>query len=98
MLKPCADLIEQLIRHDQGTGFTYGNEPRFEMREKPLLDHFSSSFLPDNQNRSEGRSCGSLLLSWSKTFQVPGQVHEKNRTSTHPQSACGSLTTDQRLS
>jgi hypothetical protein len=37
-------------------------------------------------------------LSWSKTFQVPGQVREKNQTSTHPQSACGSLTTDQRLS
>ena len=36
-----------------------------------------------------------LLLSWSKTFKVSGQAREANRTSTQPQSACGSLTTDQ---
>src|SRR5690348_13556983 len=73
MLKPCADLIEKLIRHDQRTGFTYGNKPRFEMREKPLLYHFSSSFLPENQNRSEGRSCGSLCCPGRKRLRFPAR-------------------------
>jgi len=73
MLKPCTDLIEKLIRHDQRTGFTYGNKPRFEMREKPLLHHFSSSFLPENQNRWEGRSCGSLCCPGRKRFRFPAR-------------------------
>src|SRR5579864_591827 len=43
------------------------------MREKPLLHHFSSSFLPENQNRSEGRSCGSLCCPGRKRFRFPAR-------------------------
>src|SRR5437879_8022092 len=77
MLKPHANLIEQLVRHDQRTGFTYGDEPRFEMREKPLLHHFSSSFLPDTQNRAEGRSCGSLAVLVGKRFRFPARFTKR---------------------
>jgi hypothetical protein len=60
MLKTYANLIEELIAHDQRTGLTYGDQPRFEVRQEPLLHHFSSSFLPENRNRSEG-ACAALF-------------------------------------
>ena len=46
-----ADLIEKLICNDQPGDFNYGDEPRFEMRQKPLLHHFSSSFLSGPRQR-----------------------------------------------
>ncbi len=62
MLKSRANLIEKLIANDQRTGLAYGEKPRFEVRQEPLLHHFSSSFLPSNQNRLEGR--------WRSSFRV----------------------------
>lgn len=42
-------------------------------------------------------ACAALSLSWPKNFQLSRPGSRKNRASTHPQSACGSLTTDHCL-
>src|SRR5438270_12822470 len=61
MFKPDESLIEQLIRHNQRTGFTHGDKPQFKTREKPLLHHFSSSFL--SETRTDRRALvGSLAV------------------------------------
>jgi hypothetical protein len=77
MLKSRANLVEELIAHDQRTGFAYGEKPRFEVRQEPLLHHFSSSFLSE-QTRTDRRALVRLSsLSRSKTFQFPSQVRER---------------------
>jgi hypothetical protein len=61
MLKSRANLIEELIPDDQRTGFAYGEKPRFEVRQEPLLHHFSSSFLSE-QTRTDRRALRATLF------------------------------------
>jgi hypothetical protein len=76
--KSSTNLIEDLIPHNQPASLNYGEKPRLEMCYEPLLYHFSSSF----PFREKPEQIGGPLVqlsspSWSKTFQVPGQVRER---------------------
>src|SRR5260370_33556161 len=53
VLKVRASLIEELIPNNEPDDFSYGEEPRLEVCQEPLLHHFSSSFSVWNQNRHE---------------------------------------------
>jgi hypothetical protein len=73
MLKTRADLIEELIGHDQSTCFAHGDEPRLEMRQKPLLHHFSSSFSVWNPEQAGGRGTAPFAV-LVENISVPSQV------------------------
>jgi hypothetical protein len=89
------DQHKQLEQQDWSAELRYREEPTSEQHPKPLLHHLFLLFFL-RIARTERRDAGTALsLSWSKTFQVPGHARETNQTSTQPQSACGSLTTDQ---
>jgi hypothetical protein len=76
ILKVRASLIEELIPDYEPDDFTYGEEPRLEVCQEPLLHHFSSSF--SVWTSTDRRALARLSsLSWSKTFQVSGQVRER---------------------
>jgi hypothetical protein len=98
MLKSRANLIEQLIPDDQRTGLAYGEKPRFEVRQEPLLHHFSSSFLSEHtQNRSEGaRAALFAVLVENVSGSQPGSRKEPDQHSSTI--SLWIATTDQRLS
>src|ERR1039457_7666546 len=95
MLKVLPDQHKQLVQQDWSVELHYREEPTSEQHPKPLLHHLFLLFFLRSA-RTERRDAGAVLsLSWSKTLSVPGRARVMNQTSTQPQSACGSLTTDQ---
>src|SRR5271165_7566295 len=86
---------KQLVQQNWSAELCYREEPTSEQHPKPLLHHLCLLFFLRSA-RTERRYAGAALsLSWSKTLSVPGQARGTNQTSTQPQSACGSLNTDQ---
>ena len=77
MFETRANLIEELIRDDQRTGFAHGNKPRLEMRQKPLLHHFSFLLSVYKPEQNGGTLVRLPLLVLVETFQVPSQVRER---------------------
>jgi hypothetical protein len=55
IVKVRASLIEELIPNDHPADFAHGEKPRSEMRQKPLLHHFSASFFCLEPEQTGGR-------------------------------------------
>jgi len=76
-LKPESSLIEYLVANDQSADLDHGEKPRFEVRQKPLFHHFSSSFLSGDQNSREALARFSPAL--AETLTYSSQVRERTK-------------------
>src|SRR5208337_774765 len=76
ILKVLPDRRKQLEQQDWSAELHYCEEPTSEQHPKSLLHHLFLLFFLRSA-RTERRDAGAALsLSWSKTFQVPGQARE----------------------
>src|SRR4029077_14204157 len=73
ILKVRASRIEELIPDNEPDDFRYGEEPRLEVCQEPLLHHFFSSLFCLEPEQIGGRLRGSLRCPGRKRFRFPAR-------------------------